>query len=113
MLLVDPAARRRASRSICRSTDGERRCGARRHPSAPAIGTLARGASIPDRNAELAAALARDPRPVYEVAGAAHVNPSSLSGYVTGRLVPPPDVRTRIARALGCSEEELFPTVAA
>lgn len=62
----------------------------------------------PRRNVELAAALARDGRPLYVLGGLAEVNPRRLTLIVQGREQPSPAVRARLAQTLGCAEEDLF-----
>jgi transcriptional regulator with XRE-family HTH domain len=61
-----------------------------------------------NRNSRLAAAIAADGRPKYVVAASVGVNPSTFSGYISGRLDPPPDVRRGIAETLGVDEDTIF-----
>ena len=68
---------------------------------------------MPERNSRLAAVLAPDGRLRDEIAAAAGVNASLLSGLVTGRERPSPAVRSRVADALGMSESDLLPEVGA
>jgi hypothetical protein len=61
------------------------------------------------RNVQLAVAMAKDGRPGYVIAGEARVLPGQLSGYLSGRLTPPPAHAQRIATALGADVSAIFP----
>ena len=52
------------------------------------------------RRARLAAALAYDPRPIYQIAAAASVVPNDLSAFVSGRKSPTNEQADRIASVL-------------
>ena len=62
----------------------------------------------PVRNVELAAALARDGRPLYVLGGLAQVNPRLLTLIVQGREQPSAAVKTRLAETLGVPQAVLF-----
>ncbi|HVM55440.1 MAG TPA: helix-turn-helix transcriptional regulator [Acidimicrobiales bacterium] len=57
----------------------------------------------------LKVAIAIDGRPVYQVAGAAGINPSAVSKIMAGKLDPTEPVKQRLAEVLGRPVEELFP----
>lgn len=62
-------------------------------------------ASAPQRNDELAAAIARLGRPKYILAAEARLPGSAISEIVAGRLVPSPEQASRLAAVLGVSVE--------
>lgn len=64
---------------------------------------------MPERNAELAAAVARDGRHKYEIAIAVGVSPSVFAGYLSGRYDPNGYRRRRIADVLDVAESDIFP----
>jgi hypothetical protein len=66
---------------------------------------------MPERNTRLAMAIAGRGEPSYVIAASARINPTHLSGCVSGRVTPTPAVRARIAEALGVPEHELFASV--
>jgi transcriptional regulator with XRE-family HTH domain len=56
----------------------------------------------------LKVAIAADGRHGYEIAVAARINPSALSGIISGRIVPTVAVKARLAEVLGVPVAELF-----
>lgn len=64
----------------------------------------------PTRNVRLAQACAADGRFLYVIAGATGgaCNPRLLSAVIKGTEQPSPAVRAGLARALGCTEDDLF-----
>jgi hypothetical protein len=61
------------------------------------------------RNIELAAAMARDDRFMYQVAAAATIAPQVLSRIVSGTFAANAGQRTRLADALGVTVDDIFP----
>jgi transcriptional regulator with XRE-family HTH domain len=70
-------------------------------------------AAKPTRNVALAAAIARDGRYVYQVGGAASVNPTYLGKVIRGTVRPSAAVKERLAAALNTPVSDLFPDPAA
>ena len=62
----------------------------------------------PPRFPDLAAAIAVDGRPKYQIAAAAGYPPNMVGGILSGRLDPTPEIRRRFADALGRPVDELF-----
>jgi hypothetical protein len=65
------------------------------------------------RNVALAVAVVVDGRPHYVIAAEVGINPSTFSGFVSGRVDPTPEQRAAIAAVLGRNESELFTEVSA
>ena len=59
-------------------------------------------------NHRLRDAVEHDGRRGYQIAVAAGMSPSVLSGAMTGRLIPTPEQAAALARVLGHDVEELF-----
>ena len=60
------------------------------------------------RNTELAAAVARTGRPLYQVASDCSIHPRTLGDLLGGRRTVRPEVEERIATTLGVSRDALF-----
>jgi transcriptional regulator with XRE-family HTH domain len=56
---------------------------------------------------DLAARIAADGRPKYQVAAEAGVHPNVLAGLISGRVEPTADVLGRIAGVLGTTADQL------
>lgn len=66
------------------------------------VGRVRRG------NSKLRIACAADGRKNWEIAQAAEIPASNLSGYKSGAMVPTDAIRERIATVLGVCVEDLF-----
>ena len=62
------------------------------------------------KNPRLAAALARDGRPAYEVARSCRIHPGTVSRLVNCRVRPKPETAEALAQALQCDVDDLFAT---
>ena len=61
------------------------------------------------RNKELAAAIARDDRFIYQIAAAATISPQVLSRIISGTLPTNAGQRNRLADTLGVTVADIFP----
>jgi len=60
------------------------------------------------RNKELAAAMARDDRFMYQIAAAATIAPQVLSRIISGTFPTNAGQRARLAEALGVNVDDIF-----
>lgn len=60
------------------------------------------------RNLNLLIAVVRDGRPRWQIADSARVSATTLSGCITGRVMPSESVQSRLAAALGLPVADLF-----
>lgn len=60
------------------------------------------------RNVALLSAIAADGRPVYELAAACKINPSTFTAIKAGRRTASANQRRRIADVLGVAEADVF-----